>query len=63
MKCIGSKWRLLALPAVVAMSLVAAGCDREGPAERAGESLDRGVEKTGDALERAGDRTRDRTTR
>ena len=63
MKRFGSKWRLLVLPAAVAMSLVAVGCDREGPAERAGESVDRGVEKTGDALERAGDRTRDRTTR
>ncbi len=63
MKRFGSKWRLLALPGVLTLSLVAVGCDREGPAEKAGEKLDRGVEKTGDSLERAGDRTRDRTTR
>ena len=62
MKCLGSKWRLLLVPAAFAMS-VAAGCDREGPAERAGESIDRGVEKTGDSLEQAGERTRDRVTR
>ena len=63
MKCFGSKWRLLVVPAAFAMSVFAAGCDREGPAERAGESIDRGVEKTGDSLERAGERTRDRVTR
>lgn len=51
--------------AVVPLTLLAAlfviGCEREGPAERAGESLDRGVENAGDAMERAGDRARDRT--
>lgn len=44
---------LLALPA----------CEREGPAERAGEQIDRGVEKAGESLERAGDRVQDRTDR
>lgn len=39
------------------------GCEREGPAERAGEKLDRGAKKTGDSLERAGERTRDRLSR
>lgn len=51
------------VPIVAALSLFAAGCEREGPAERAGERLDRGVEKAGDSLERAGDRTRDRVKR
>lgn len=37
------------------------GCEREGPMERAGEKVDRGVEKTGDSLEKAGDRARDST--
>ena len=31
-------------------------CDREGPAERAGESLDEAAEETGEAMEDAGDR-------
>lgn len=51
------------VPVVMALSLFAAGCEREGPAERAGERLDRGAEKAGDSLERAGDRTRDRIQR
>ena len=63
MKCLGSKWHLVVVPAALAMSVFATGCDREGPAERAGESIDRGVENTGDSLERAGERTRDRVTR
>ena len=57
-----SRWPLV-LPIASLFSLFAAGCDREGPAERAGERLDRGVEKTGDSIERAGDRTRDRVDR
>ncbi|GKS58049.1 hypothetical protein YTPLAS18_15760 [Nitrospira sp.] len=30
-----------------------AGCDREGPAEKAGEKIDKGVEKTTDAVKDA----------
>jgi predicted small lipoprotein YifL len=33
-----------------------AGCDREGPAERAGEAVDRTVERAGDKIEDATDR-------
>jgi hypothetical protein len=33
--------------------ITAVGCEREGPAERAGERIDRGVERTGDAVEDA----------
>lgn len=47
----------------LALSLLAAGCEREGPAERAGERIDRGAEKAGDSIERAGERSRDRVTR
>lgn len=49
--------------AALVLSIAMAGCEREGPAERAGEKLDRGAEKAGDSLERAGDRTRDRVSR
>lgn len=55
-------WKLV-LPVVLLMSFAVSGCDSDGPAERAGESIDRGVDKTGDSLERAGDRTRDRLDR
>lgn len=48
--------------AAIAM-LALSGCEREGPMERAGERVDRGVEKAGDSLERAGDRAQDRTDR
>lgn len=56
------RWPLV-LPVVLVFSLFAAGCDREGPAERTGERLDRGADRAGDSLERAGDRTRDRIDR
>ena len=31
-------------------------CEREGPAERAGEAVDRAVERAGDKIENATDR-------
>lgn len=39
------------------------GCEREGPAERAGKQIDRGVENAGDSIDRATDRVRDNTGR
>jgi predicted small lipoprotein YifL len=33
-----------------------AGCEREGPLERAGESADRTIERAGDKVENATDR-------
>lgn len=50
----------LVLSTLVTFSL--AGC-QEGPAERAGERVDRAAESAGDSLERAGERTRDRVER
>ena len=38
-----------------------AACEREGPAEKAGRSMDRAVEKAGEQIEKAGDRARDAT--
>ncbi|MBZ0071989.1 MAG: hypothetical protein K8I04_09725 [Gammaproteobacteria bacterium] len=35
------------------------GCEKEGPAERAGESIDEAVEKTGEQIEKAGDAIQD----
>jgi predicted small lipoprotein YifL len=43
---------------LIALFLAAAlaGCDREGPLERAGEAVDRTVERAGDKVEDATDR-------
>jgi hypothetical protein len=35
------------------------GCKKEGPAERAGKSIDKAAEKTGDKLEKAGENVKD----
>jgi hypothetical protein len=36
-----------------------AACEREGPAEKAGRSVDRAVDKAGKQIEKAGERVRD----
>ena len=47
--------KLQAMALIVALAGgVLAGCDEDGPAEQAGESIDRSVEKAGDALGDAG---------
>jgi hyperosmotically inducible protein len=50
----------LLIPALFALGLSA--CE-QGPAERAGERVDRAADRAGDSLERAGDRAQDRTNR
>ncbi|WP_037376192.1 hypothetical protein [Sedimenticola selenatireducens] len=35
------------------------GCEKQGPAEQAGESIDNAVEKAGDQIEKAGDAIKD----
>lgn len=45
------------------LALAVAGCDTEGPAEEAGESVDRAVERAGEAMENAGDKAQERTDR
>lgn len=35
------------------------GCEREGPAERAGEKIDEAGKRAGEALEEAGEKARD----
>jgi len=41
---------------VLFLAAALAGCDREGPLERAGEAVDRTVERAGDKVEDATDR-------
>lgn len=52
--------KTLSLILFSAMVVAAAGCEQEGPAERAGAKLDEAVEEgkdsVGDAVERAGDK-------
>ncbi len=50
---------LCSLLAAALLSLGLAACQK-GPAERAGERVDRAADKAGDSIERATDRARDR---
>lgn len=54
-------WYITAVLLVVASMLGA--CEREGPAERAGERIDESAERAGDRIEDAGDRLEDQTDR
>lgn len=47
----------VSLAALIAFAFTA--CDREGPAERAGEKVDRATERAGEQTERTLDRTGD----
>jgi hypothetical protein len=41
------------------LSLTVVSCDQKGPAEKVGETIDKGIEKTGDAIEEAGEAVED----
>lgn len=43
------------LSAVVAMLAVVAGCEKEGPAEKAGKQIDQAVQQAGDQAKQAAD--------
>ena len=44
--------RLAAALAAAAMLVTVAGCQKEGPVERAGKEIDKAVDKTKDALKK-----------
>ena len=44
---------------VSVLSIGLSGCEKEGPAERAGKQVDKAVEKTGQVLEKTGEKIRD----
>lgn len=46
---------VLAALTLSALLLGLAGCEREGPAERAGRELDEAAEKAGEQIEKAGE--------
>lgn len=52
---------VLLLAAVFGLGLGA--CEKKGPAERAGETIDESVEKAGDKAEEAGEKVGDATER
>lgn len=54
---------LYAIGFVLTLAGGLAGCEQDGPAEQAGERVDRSVEKAGESMERAGDRAQDRLER
>lgn len=47
---------LFAVAVSIALMFGAVGCDREGPAERAGENIDRAAERAGDKIEEASEK-------
>lgn len=44
---------------VTALFVALPGCEKQGPAEKAGESIDNAAEKAGDQIEKAGDAVKD----
>lgn len=57
--------KLAILLLVVGLGFGIGACERKGPAERAGENVDKAVERAGDkvggAVERAGDKVEEKT--
>lgn len=50
------------IAAAIALSFAVAGlgaCEKKGPAERAGESIDNAAKKVGDKIEDAGEKIKD----
>ena len=52
------------LAAALLLAFAVAGlsaCEKKGPAERAGEAIDKAAKNTGDAVKEAGDKIKDAT--
>ncbi|TVT53182.1 MAG: hypothetical protein FHK82_12405 [Sedimenticola thiotaurini] len=47
--------------ALSALLVALPGCEKQGPAEQAGESIDNAVEKAGEQIEKAGDAVKEST--
>jgi hypothetical protein len=43
------------------LSIAIISCEKEGPAEKAGEKIDQTVEKTGNKVEKAGEAVKEKT--
>jgi len=46
---------LLLIPALAALALFATGCEKQGPAERAGEQMDEALDEVKEGMEEAGE--------
>jgi hypothetical protein len=53
--------KYLALVFGVALCFALAGCEKEGPAEKAGKKIDKVIEKAGEKAEEAGDKVKEAT--
>ncbi|HKJ15935.1 MAG TPA: hypothetical protein VJ984_01125, partial [Xanthomonadales bacterium] len=53
--------RTILLALMLTGTVISAGCERDGPAERAGESIDEAVDEAADAVEDACDEAEDAT--
>jgi hypothetical protein len=51
--------RLVLVALAVGTVLTVSACKKEGPAERAGKTIDNAVDDAGDAVEDAGDKVKD----
>ena len=52
---INNKRSITRLAALSLVALALAGCEKEGPAERAGKEIDKAVSQAGQGIERVGD--------
>lgn len=52
-------WSTIACIGMLTFALGA--CERQGPAERAGEKIDEAAEEVGDSMEKAGDKLKEAT--
>jgi len=55
--------KLAILLLAVGLGFGIGACERKGPAERAGENIDKAVERAGDKVERAGEKVGDAAER
>ena len=55
--------KLAILLLVVGLGFGIGACERKGPAERAGEQIDKAVEGAGDKVEQAGEKVEEKTDR
>lgn len=46
---------------LVVLAALTAGCEKKGPAQQAGEAIDKTVDKAADKVEKAGDDIKDAT--
>ena len=52
---------VLSLTFALIVAIGVGGCEKEGPAEKAGEKIDKATEKAGEKIEEAGDKAKDAT--